>query len=91
MKDQASGLVTLGIGAIYSKSTKQKLNTKSSAESKLVGIDNTMPQILWTRYFLEVQVFIVKDDITYKDNQSSIKLKKNERKSNGKRTRHVNM
>ena len=46
MKNQASGLVTLGIGAIYSKSTKQKLNTKSSAESKLVGIDNTMPHIL---------------------------------------------
>jgi hypothetical protein len=45
----------LGTGAAYSASKKQKLNTKSSTESELVGIDDMIPQVLWTKYFMEAQ------------------------------------
>ena len=91
MKSHTGGVMSLGKGAIYSCSTKQKLNTKSSTESELVGIDDVMPMILWMRYFLEAQGFVVNDNIVYQDNMSTMKLAENGRKSMGKRSRHINI
>ena len=45
--------MSMGQGSIYSKSTKQKINTRSSTEAELVGINDGMSMILWTRLFLE--------------------------------------
>jgi hypothetical protein len=42
-----------GDGAVQSILRKQKLNTKSSTESELVGVDNVSVMILWTKLFLE--------------------------------------
>ena len=67
----------MGRGTMYSTSNKQKLNTKSSTEVELVGVDDLMPQILWMRYFLESQSMKVSDNIVYQDNQRSMKLEKN--------------
>jgi hypothetical protein len=50
-----------------------------------------MPQILWTRCFLEAQGYGTKESIVYQDNQSSILLERNGRASSSKRTRHVNI
>ena len=47
------GVLSLGKGAIYSASFRQKLNTKSLTESELVGVDNVMPRVLWTQQFME--------------------------------------
>ena len=55
MKSHTGGIMTLGKGAIYGTSTRQKINTKSSTEAELVGVNDVMPQVLWTRYFLEAQ------------------------------------
>ena len=52
MHGHTGGGLTMGRGFPISVSTKQKLNTKSLTESELVGVDNMMPIILWTRYFL---------------------------------------
>ena len=67
-----------------------KLNTKSSTEAELVGVDDLMNQILWMHYFLEAQVMKVSDNVVYQDNQSEMKLEKNRRASSGKRTRYIN-
>jgi hypothetical protein len=48
----AGGGLTMGQGFPIVASWKQKLNTKSSTESELVGIDDMMPIMLWTCYFL---------------------------------------
>jgi len=40
--------MSLGKGTAYLTSCKQKINTKSSTVAKLVAIDDTMGQILWT-------------------------------------------
>jgi hypothetical protein len=37
------------------KAQHQKLNTKSSTKAEIVGIDDVLPQALWTKYFMEVQ------------------------------------
>ncbi len=77
MKSHTGGIMTIGQGAIYGTSTRQKLNTKSSTEGELVGANDMMPQILWTRYFLEGQGYGVQDSVIYQDNQSAILLEKN--------------
>ena len=46
MKIHTGGMVTMGRGALYSASNKQKMNMKSSTEAELVGVDDLMPQIL---------------------------------------------
>jgi hypothetical protein len=38
--------MTMGGGFLIVSSTKQKLNTRSSTESELVGVDNMMPIIV---------------------------------------------
>jgi hypothetical protein len=92
MKSHTGGMMTLGKGAAYGTSTRQKLNTKSSAESELVVVNDVMPQVLWTRYFLEAQGYGVDNSIVHQDNQSVILLEKNGRASrSGKRTRHINI
>ena len=78
MKSHTGGMMTMGRGALYSISKKQKLNTKSSTEAELVGVDDLMPQILWMRYFLEAQGMKVSDNVVYQDNQSAMKLEKME-------------
>ena len=85
MRSHTGAMLSLGKGAIYSTSTKQKLNTKSSTEAEFVGIDDIMPQILWTRIFLIAQGFAVNDNIVYQDNESAIKLENNGRSSSGKK------
>ena len=62
----------LGKGAAYSQSTKQKINACSSTEAELIAIDEVMPQVLWTNYFLHEQGIHVKNTIMYQDNKSTI-------------------
>ena len=81
----------MGKGEVYYASSKQELYTKSSTEVELVGVDDLMPQILWTRYFLEAQGFKVLYNIIYQDNQRSMKLEKHGRASSGNRTRRINI
>ena len=91
MKSHTGGAMSMGKGVIYGTSTRQKLNTKSSTEGELVGANDVLPQVLWTRYFLEAQGYRVEDSILYQDNQSAILLEKNGHASSGKQTRHINI
>ena len=83
--------MTLGNGALYSKSSKQKLNTKSSTEAELVAASDMSGQILWTKCFLQAQDYKVKRNILYQDNKSAILLEKNGSLSSSQRTRHINV
>jgi hypothetical protein len=49
MRSHTGGTMTLGKGAVYINSTKQKLITRSWNEAELVGIYDILPQIIWTR------------------------------------------
>jgi hypothetical protein len=72
-------------------STKQKLNTRSSTETEIVGADDFMPAICWTRYFMKAQGYYVKDNVLFQDNEISILLEKNGKASSSKRTKHINI
>jgi hypothetical protein len=60
-------------------------------ESELVGVDKTMPIVVWSWYFLMCQGYGVTQNLLLQDNQSSILLKRNGKASSGKRTRHINI
>ena len=87
-KSHTGSIITLGRGPVYAKSTVQKLNTVSSAESELVGLSDSTSQIIWTRQFLEGQGYNIGPAKIYEDNTSAIKLAENGR-SNSSRTRHI--
>jgi len=91
MKGHTGGVMSLGRGAIFSTSTKQKLNTRSSTECELVGVNDVMAQVLWTRYFMEAQGYEIEDNIVFQDNESAMLLERNGRASSSKRTRHINI
>ena len=78
-------------GAVQSISRKQKLNTRSSTEAELVGVDDVAVMILWTKLFMEAQGYDVDKNIIYQDNKSAILLEENGKKSSGKRTRALNI
>jgi hypothetical protein len=90
-KSHTGMTMSLGKGSPISGSWRQKLNTKSSTKAELVGVDDSMHVIVWTRNFLTYQGFDIKDNVVYQDNQSAILLERNGRASSGRRTRHVNI
>jgi hypothetical protein len=87
----SGGGLSLGRGFPVVGSTKHKLNTRSSTESKLAGADDFMPVICWTRHFMEAQGHKVKDNTLCQDNVSSILLEKNGKASSSKRAKHVSI
>ncbi len=70
---------------------KQKINTRSSTEAELVGVDDVVSKVLWTKLFIEAQNIKVDTNIIYQDNTSSMKLEENGKASSGKCTRHFNI
>jgi hypothetical protein len=82
-------IITFGAGAITSSSSKQKLNTKSSTESKLVTMNDKLCDILWTRCFLETQGYTISANIVFQDNMSTLSLEKDGCISSSKQTKHI--
>ena len=53
MRCHTGGGLTMGRGFPIVSSTKQKLHTRSSTESKLAGVDDMMPIFVWESVFLD--------------------------------------
>ena len=81
--------MSFGQGMALSYSWKQKINTKSSTEAELVGVDNLLGYILWACYFMIEQGYDMDPSLLYQDNMSAILLKTNGRASSSKRTKHI--
>jgi hypothetical protein len=91
MRGHSGGGLSLGQGFPIVSSTKQNLNTRSSTETEVVGADDFMSAICWTRYFLQAQGYHVHDNVLYQDNKSAMLLEKNGKASSTKRTKHINI
>ncbi len=68
MRGHAGGGLTMGQGFPIVASWKQKLNTKSSTKSELVGVDDMMPIMIWTCYFLLSQGYGIIENLLLQDN-----------------------
>ena len=74
MRGHTGAMMTMGNGSVYSGSWKQKMVTRSSTKSEVVGVYDVLPQILWMKKFLEDQGVKIKETVLYQDNISSMLL-----------------
>ncbi len=72
-----------------SSSIKQKIPSKSSTKSELIGLYDKSGDILWTCHFLEAQGYTISANIVFQDNMSKLSLAKNGYVSSSKRTKHI--
>ena len=49
MRSHTGGFMSMGTRWAYVQSIKQNLNTKSSTEAELVGVDDVLTQVIWTQ------------------------------------------
>ena len=89
-KSHTGVMSSLGVGAFYTKSTSQKINTTSSCEAELVALSKGLQQSLWSRTFLIAQGILVPPLIIHQDNQSTIKLIERGRPA-AEQTRHIDI
>ena len=91
MRSHTGGLMSFGRGMIHCRSSKQKLNTKSSTEAEVVGVSEYIPFNLWMAMFLKEQGYDLSKNIVFQDNESAIKMLKNGRDSCTGRSRHIDI
>ena len=91
MRSQTGGTMSFGWGVLHGRSSKQKLNTKSSTEAELVGMSEYLPYNIWLLNFLHAQGCKVHSNILYQDNQSTIRMAKNGRNSCTGNSRHIDI
>ena len=88
LRSHTGVVIGLGRGPVYAKSSTQKINTKSSTESELVGLSDSTNQVIWCRNFILDQGYSVDAAKVYQDNQSTIAMVKNG-KSTSDKTKHI--
>ena len=91
MKGQTGGCMSYGLGIIHGRSSKQKLNTKSTTESEVVGVSEYLPYNIWTINFMKAQGYDIQDNVMYQDNQSAMKMEINGRNSCTGNSRHIDI
>ena len=91
MRSHTGGITSFGIGGMLCKSTKQKLNTKSSTEAEVVGASDYLPNTLWVQLFMRAQGYDILNVFFERDNESAIKMEQNGRTSAGPRSRHIDI
>ena len=52
MRGHTGNVISMGYGTIIYNCGKQKINTKSSTESEIVGVSDFLPYTIWASYFL---------------------------------------
>jgi hypothetical protein len=76
MKGQSGAVLMVGDNVVLTRSSKQKVNTRSSTEAEIIAIDDTLPTIQWAKSFLKDQGYDM-DTVIKEDNKSTILLMKN--------------
>ena len=101
MRSHTGAALTMGKGSLISMSVKQKINTKSSTKAELVGVDDAMNFVVWSKLFFDWQFKeynpatptsqLGKTNVLLQDNTSAIQLERYGKQSNTKGTRHISI
>ena len=90
MRGHICGGLSVRRGFTIVKWTEQKLNTRNSTESDIVGLNISMPDMM--KYILCGGLRIPgHGNFFYQDNKSTILLQKNGKLSSSKITKHINI
>jgi serine phosphatase RsbU (regulator of sigma subunit) len=87
-KSHTGAVISIGMGPIFVKSSKQKLVSKSSTEAELIGVSDALSQVIWTRDFLIEQGHAVNAAKVFQDNMSTM-IMAQRGLSNSDKTRHI--
>ena len=55
MRGNTGGKITFGTGVLNVKSIKQKMNSRSSNETEVIGNSEYLPYNIWFDYFMDAQ------------------------------------
>ena len=91
MRSHTEGLMSFKTGAVHCKSSKQKLNRKTSTEMELLGVSKYMSYHIWLMNFLKIQGMSVQKKLLLQDNQSLIKMERNGQNSCTGNFRHIDI
>ena len=78
-------------GAVISQSLKQKVNSRSSTEAELIGVNDMIAKVVWTTNFAKMQGLRPGRSTLYQDNEASIVLETKGIAFAGKRMKHLNI
>ena len=93
-KSHTGCAIVLGdAGALFAKSSKQKIVTKSSTEAELVGLSDTATQAIHLRNFVQAQGYDIGPVVIYQDNMSCMKahIQAHRGGPGSERSRHINI
>ena len=68
--------MTLGANAVQFTYRKKNINTQNNIKAGLVGSGDASTMLIWTRLFLEAQVYDIYENILYQKNNYNIILEK---------------
>lgn len=88
IKGQSGAVLVMCGCVVLSRSSKQKVNARSSTETELITIDDTLPMVQWKKCFMNEQGYDI-DTLIKKDNMSTMLLMKNGRLLSGKGMKHL--
>lgn len=72
MKGHTSGVTSYELGATHTKCSKQKINTTSSVESKIVGASDYITYMVWLVGFMKEQGIVVTNKLFFQDNMCAM-------------------
>ena len=88
MRGHTAGITSFGTGIVDQKSSKQKMNTRSSTETEHVGTSEYLPKPIYFELFMGAQGYKPKTTLA-KDNESEIRMLVNGKKSCTSNSKHV--
>ena len=91
MKRLTCSFMSMGWGVLHAKASKQKINTKSTCESELVGVSEYIPFKIHIINILMGQSYHLKKKVLNQDNQYAMKLEINGRNSCTRNSRHISI
>ena len=89
MRGHTGGIISMGKGMLHCKASGQKINTRSTTESELIGVSEYLPYNIWYILFFGAQGYEIKQNILFQDNESAIKMEINGRNSCTGNSRHI--
>jgi len=81
MRGHTGGATTFGTGIIDQKSSNQKMNTRSSTETEVVGNSEYLPKNIYFEMFMEGQGYKLQSNTLAQDNESTMRMATNGRSS----------
>ncbi|WP_288992895.1 Ty1/Copia family ribonuclease HI, partial [uncultured Marinobacter sp.] len=88
MRGHTGGVTSFGTGIVDEKSSKQKMNTRSSTETEHVGTSKYLPKPIFFELFMGAQGY-KPHTILAKDNESEIRMLVNGKASCTSNSKHV--